>query len=46
MGGENSPKKIIDGIEISLKKIRKFFFLYGNKDQLNFLINKKPDKFQ
>jgi len=35
MGGENSPKKIIDGIEISLKKNQKnFFYLYGKKDVL------------
>ena len=25
MGGENSPKKIVDGIELSLKKVRKIF---------------------
>ena len=28
MGGENSPKKIIDGIEIFLKKILKISFIY------------------
>ena len=28
MGGENSPKKIIEGIEISLKKIKIIFFIY------------------
>jgi len=44
MGGENSPKKVIDGIELSLKKNKENFFkLYGNKDQLNVLINKKPE---
>ena len=44
MGGENSPKKIIDGIELSLKESKENFFrLYGNKDQLNFLIKKKPE---
>ena len=43
MGGENSPKKIVDGIELSLKESKENFFkLYGNEDQLNFLINKKP----
>ena len=43
MGGENSPKKIIDGIELSLKESNENFFkLYGNKDKLNSLVNKKP----
>ena len=33
MGGENSPKKIIEGINISLKSNREnFFFLYGQQD--------------
>ena len=33
MGGENSPKKIIEGIEISLQsnKDKDFFFIYGQK---------------
>jgi glycerol-3-phosphate acyltransferase PlsX len=44
MGGENSPKKIVDGIELSLKESNENFFrLYGNKDKLNFLLNKKPE---
>ena len=44
MGGENAPKKIIDGIELSLKESKENFFkLYGNKDQLNLLVNKKPN---
>ena len=44
MGGENSPKKIVDGIELSLKENNENFFkLYGNKDKLNFLVNKKPE---
>ena len=35
MSGENSPKKIIDGIEISLKKSKEnFFILYGKKELL------------
>ena len=43
MGGENSPKKIVDGIELSLIESKENFFkLYGNKDQLNILVNKKP----
>jgi len=42
MGGENSPKKIIDGIEISLKTNREnFFYLYGKKDLLEKEISKK-----
>ena len=33
MGGENAPKKIIHGIEISLKKnLNNHFYLFGNKD--------------
>ncbi len=40
MGGENSPKKIIDGIKISLKKNdENFFFLYGNKNIIENEIN-------
>ena len=43
MGGENSPQKIVDGIELSLKDSNENFFkLYGNKDKLNVLISKKP----
>jgi len=35
MGGDNSPKKIIEGIEISLKKDKgNFFHLYGDEDIL------------
>jgi len=35
MGGENSPKKIIEGIEISLKlNNNNFFYLYGKKNLL------------
>ena len=44
MGGENSPKKIVDGIELSLKESNENFFkLYGNKDKLKFLVNKKHE---
>jgi len=36
MSGENSPKKIIDGIEYYLKKNKDiFFYLYGNEKVLN-----------
>ena len=32
MGGENSPKKILSGIEISLKLSKEiFFYLYGDE---------------
>ena len=35
MSGENSPKKIIEGIKISLESNQEnFFFLYGQQDQL------------
>jgi len=44
MGGENSPKKIIEGIEISLKSNKdNFFYLYGKKDLLEKEINKKKN---
>ena len=36
MGGEDAPKKIINGINISLKKNKdNYFFLIGNKDLIN-----------
>ena len=42
MGGENSPKKIIEGIEISLKSNQEnFFYLYGKKDLLEKEISKR-----
>jgi len=35
MGGENAPKKVIEGIKISLKKNKEnFFFLYGQMDKI------------
>ena len=35
MSGDNAPKKIIDGIDISLKSNpNNFFYLYGKKDIL------------
>jgi len=41
MSGENSPKKIIDGIEISLKNnTENFFFVYGKEEILKKEINK------
>tara|TARA_B110000438_G_scaffold158826_1_gene152095 strand:+ start:1680 stop:2684 length:1005 start_codon:yes stop_codon:yes gene_type:complete len=42
MGGVNSPKKIIDGIDISLKSNQdNFFSLYGKKEILEKEISKK-----
>jgi len=39
MGGENSPKKIIDGINIYLnKKNETFFHLFGKSDQIKNII--------
>ena len=36
MGGDKSPKKIINGIEISLKKnTENYFYLFGDKNLLN-----------
>ena len=38
MGGKDSPRKIIEGIDISLKKNNEnFFYLYGKK----YLIEKE-----
>ena len=35
MGGDHSPKKILDGIEISLKENENLFFkIFGVKDKL------------
>ena len=40
MGGDNSPKKIIDGINISLQSNKEnFFYLYGKKDLIEKEIN-------
>jgi len=42
MGGANSPRKIIDGIEISLKSSNdNMFYLYGKNDLLEKEISKK-----
>ena len=35
MGGENSPKKILKGIQISLESNKEnYFYLYGNSNLL------------
>ena len=47
MGGENSPKKIIKGIEISLKSNQEnFFYLYGKENLLKEEISKKKSLIQ
>ena len=41
MGGDNSPEKIIEGINISLKDNKdNFFTLFGNEDSIRKEINK------
>ena len=41
MGGEDSPKKIIEGINISLKSNKEnFFFLYGQQKIIEEEIDK------
>jgi len=43
MSGDNSPRKIIDGIDISLKSnTNNFFYLYGQREILEQHILKKP----
>ena len=46
MGGDNSPKKIIEGIELYHHKNKNIYFkLFGDKNQIeNSLQNKKIDK--
>ena len=42
MGGENSPKKIIDGIGIALKNDKEiFFYLYGKEKLIKKEVEKK-----
>ena len=42
MGGDNSPKKIIDGIEIHHKKSKNIFYkIFGDKNIIDPIINKK-----
>jgi phosphate acyltransferase len=44
MGGEGSPKKIINGIELSLKKNKNnYFFLYGKKKEIENSIPKNSE---
>ena len=46
MGGDNSPKKIVDGVELHQKKSKNIFYkLFGDKSIIYPLINsKKIDK--
>ncbi len=42
MGGDNSPKKIIDGLIHNHQKNKKIFFkIFGNKKEIEILINDK-----
>ena len=42
MGGDNSPKKIIDGIEIHHKNSKNIFYkIFGDKNIIDPIINKK-----
>ena len=44
MGGQDSPRKIIEGIDISLKKNNEnFFYLYGKKDLIEKEISRKKE---
>ena len=48
MGGENSPDKNLDGIELFIKRNKNlndyFFYLFGNEDLINKKIKKKSLK--
>ena len=45
MGGDNSPKKIIDGILLNHKSNKGIFYkIFGNESEINKLINNKIDK--
>ena len=44
MGGEDSPQKIIDGIELSLNyNDENFFLLYGDQNRIEKTIKKKSN---
>ena len=43
MGGDNSPQKIIDGIELHYKKTKNVFYkIFGDEDLIKPIIIKKP----
>jgi len=42
MGGDGSPKKIIDGILLNHQKNKSLFYkIFGNEPEINDLINNK-----
>ena len=44
MGGENSPEKILEGINLFIKRYKKkddyFFYIFGDIDKINRKIKK------
>ena len=45
MGGDNSPKKIIDGIILNHRSNKHGYFkIFGDKDKITSLINNKISK--
>ena len=45
MGGDSSPKKIIDGILLNHKSNKNIFYkIFGNESEISKLINNKIDK--
>ena len=45
MGGDNSPKKVIDGLIHNHQKNKQIFFkIFGNRKEIEILINDKIDK--
>ena len=37
MGGDNSPKKVIDGIIITIKNTNTFYQIFGDKEKIQNL---------
>ena len=47
MGGDNSPKKIIDGIILNHSKNKNNFFkIFGDQNKIDPLINRKISKMK
>ena len=45
MGGDNSPKKIVEGIIHNHKSDKNNFYkIFGDKEKIEYLINSKVDK--